>query len=136
MEANFQALSVVLKKYSGIFTELVFDMLYPLPGSHSFDYLRTPGAARNVANRLGLNVNDSYLEQMYPKYASSDVPDQNELIRDFMKACCPDITMEIGLTYVKKTEQLLEHYKIATELGYHPIQRSPQVLDIVLPISK
>lgn len=115
LETNFKMLQFVLERYRPIFAEIEFDLLDPLPGSHSFEYLRVPGLARQKAENLGLNVNDALLETMNEKYGASDLINHGELIEDFVEACCPDITMDLALSYLKKTERLLDRYDIACE---------------------
>ena len=113
MEDNYQALQRLLKKYAHLFMELDFELLDPIPGSLAFDYLRRPGMARARANQLGLNVNDRYLETLHEKYRDEDEFEVEELVKDFILGCCPDITVELAYDYLRKTERLAAEVGIA-----------------------
>jgi hypothetical protein len=115
MEANFRLMRQIIKNYSHLFVELDFELLCPVPGSLSFDYLRKPGNAQARANELGLEVNNHYLETIISKYQDEDVFDPEEMVQDFILGCCPDITVEFAYDYLRKTRELVEEYKIVYE---------------------
>ena len=107
METNYRTMRRVLTEYPQLFMELDFELLCPIPGSLAFDYLRLPGMARKRADALGLNVNDRQLEMLHSKYRGKDDLDPQELARDFVLGCCPDITLDIAYEYLDKTRQLV-----------------------------
>ena len=106
MEVNFRMMERVLHEYSPLFMELDFELLGPIPGSLAFDYLRRPGMARARANALGLNVNDAHLALLHEKYRGQDELEPEELIRDFILGCCPDITVELAYDYLRRIRRL------------------------------
>ena len=113
LETNFQTMRGVIAQYAHLFMELDFELLGPIPGSLAFDYLRRPGAARARADVLGLNVDDRVLEAMHLKYADADDLDPVELTDDFVRACCPDITVEMAHDYLRKVRELMKEQGIA-----------------------
>lgn len=106
LETNFRMMERVLRDYGPLFMELDFELLGPIPGSLAYDYLRRPGMARARANALGVNVNDSYLKTLHEKYRDQDELEPEELIRDFILGCCPDITIELAYEYLRRIRQL------------------------------
>jgi hypothetical protein len=106
-ETNFRTLQRVVRQYPNLFMELDFELLGPLPGSLSYDYLRRPGMARARADELGLNVDDGYLEMLHRKYADEDELVPEELLQDFVRGCCPDITVEMAYEYLRKIRQFV-----------------------------
>jgi anaerobic magnesium-protoporphyrin IX monomethyl ester cyclase len=113
LKTNYQMMERVIRQYSHLFMELDFELLCPIPGSLAFDYLRRPGMARARADALGLNVNDRYLEMLHAKYRDKDDLDPQELISDFIRGCCPDITVEMAYEYLRKIRQFAEEEGIA-----------------------
>ena len=113
MEDNYRVMERVIRQYAHLFMELNFDLLSPIPGSLAFDYLRRPGMARARADVLGLNVNDAYLEQMHSKYQDMDILDPEDLIRDFILGCCPDISLDLAYEYLRRVRQLALEQGIA-----------------------
>ena len=113
METNYQMMRQVLTQYPRLFMELDFELLCPIPGSLAFDYLRRPGMARARADVLGLNVDDRELEALHTKYRDKDDPDPQELARDFIRGCCPDITVDMAHDYLQKTRQVARDEGIA-----------------------
>jgi len=113
LENNYQMMREIIRQYPRLFTELDFELLCPIPGSLAFDYLRKPGIARARADVLGLNVDDEYLEQVHVKYAGQDQFDPQELTRDFIRGCCPDITVDLAYEYLHKIERLVVEEGIA-----------------------
>jgi len=121
LEANFQTMRQVLQQYPRMFVELDFELLCPIPGSLAFDYLRRPGMARARADALRVNVDDHRLEILHEKYAGQDELDPQELANDFIRGCCPDITVELAHEYLDRVRQLVidegvayDCYNIAT----------------------
>jgi hypothetical protein len=106
LEINYRMMREIIQQYPGLFMELDFELLCPIPGSLAFDYLRRPGMARARANELGLNVNDRYLELLHSKYRGEDDLDPQELTSDFILGCCPDITVEMAHEYLRRIRQL------------------------------
>ncbi len=106
LETNFQTMSRIVRQYRGLFMELDFELLCPIPGSLAFDYLRRPGLARAKADTLGVNVNERYLELLHAKYRDRDDVEPQELASDFILGCCPDITVELAHEYLHKIRQL------------------------------
>ncbi len=106
LETNYRMMREIITRYPRLFMELDFELLCPIPGSLAFDYLRRPGMARARADALGLNVNDRELERLHAKYRGKDDLDPQELARDFVIGCCPDITVELAHEYLEKTRQL------------------------------
>ena len=99
---------------------LDFELLGPLPGSLSYDYLRRPGMARARADELGLNVNDRYLEMLHRKYLDEDELVPEELLQDFVRGCCPDITVEMAYGYLRKIRQFVADEHIAYDCSSIP----------------
>jgi anaerobic magnesium-protoporphyrin IX monomethyl ester cyclase len=113
MEANFQILDDCLQRYAGTFMEITVNFLYPNPGSLAFDYLRTPASAREAAAKLGLEVDYEYLLSARGKYADEDMIDTDELLHDFVRGCCPAITMEQALDYRRRVMDLISDHGVA-----------------------
>jgi hypothetical protein len=107
LETNYRMLQHLIRQYPNMFMELDFELLSPIPGSLAFDYLRRPGMARARANVLGLNVNDRRLEVLHEKYRGQDELDPQELTRDFILGCCPDITVEMAYDYLHRIRKLV-----------------------------
>ncbi len=113
LETNYRMMERLIRQYSHLFMELDFELLSPIPGSLAFEYLRRPGMARARADALGLNVDDRYLEMMHSKYRDEDLLDPEELTRDFILGCCPDITVELAHEYLRRIRQLMAEEGIA-----------------------
>jgi hypothetical protein len=113
LETNYRMMRQIIRQYPRLFMELDFELLCPIPGSLAFDYLRRPGMARARADALGLNVNDRQLEMLHTKYRGKDDPDPQELTRDFILGCCPDITVEMAHDYLRKIRELVVEEGIA-----------------------
>jgi hypothetical protein len=113
LETNYRVMRQIIRQYPRLFMELDFELLCPIPGSLAFDYLRRPGMARARADALGLNVNDRQLEMLHTKYRGKDDPDPQELTRDFILGCCPDITVEMAHDYLRKIRELVVEEGIA-----------------------
>ena len=113
LETNYRMMRQVIRQYPRLFMELDFELLCPVPGSLAFDYLRQPGMARARADVLGLNVNDRYLDVLHAKYRGQDELDPQELTRDFILGCCPDITVEMAHEYLHRVRQLVVEEGIA-----------------------
>ena len=112
-ESNYQTMARIIKQYHGLFIELDFELLCPIPGSLAFDYFRLPGKARARADTLGLNVNDRYLDVLHSKYRDKDDLDPQELANDFILGCCPDISVDMAHEYLHKIRQLAVDEAIA-----------------------
>jgi hypothetical protein len=113
METNYRMMCEIIRRYPRLFMELDFELLCPIPGSLAFDYLRRPGMARARADVLGVNVNDVQLELLHEKYRGNDDLDVQELTRDFIRGCCPDITVELAHEYLHKVRQVAVEEGIA-----------------------
>ena len=122
METNYQMMGSIIKQYAHLFMELDFELLCPIPGSLAFDYLRRPGMARARADALGLNVDDSVLEMLHVKYRDKDDLEPEELISDFIRGCCPDITVEMAYEYLRRIRQLATEEGIAYDCSSVPRQ--------------
>ena len=107
LETNYRMMRQIVRQYPRLFMELDFELLCPIPGSLAFDYLRRPGMARARADALGLNVDDRSLEELHSKYRGKDELDPQELTRDFILGCCPDITVEMAHEYLHRIRQLV-----------------------------
>ena len=113
LETNYRMMRQVIRQYPRLFMELDFELLCPIPGSLAFDYLRQPGMARARADALGLNVDDRHLAVLHEKYRGQDELDAQELTRDFILGCCPDITVEMAHEYLHRVRQLVVEEGIA-----------------------
>ena len=112
LEANFQMMREIMAQYPNLFVELDFEMLCPIPGSLAFEYLRQPDTARARAKTLGVNVNDACLEALSSKYRGKDDLDPQELAHDFVRGCCPDITVDLAHEYLGKIRQFAVEQRI------------------------
>ena len=54
-----------------------------------------------------MNVDDRSLEELHSKYRGKDELDPQELTRDFILGCCPDITVEMAHEYLHRIRQLV-----------------------------
>jgi hypothetical protein len=126
MEENFRAMEVALEKFAPIIRDVTFDILDPIPGSHAFEYLRVPGFARQRANELGLEVDDEYLATMYEKYRNSDVPDNDGILEDFHRGCCPALPMDQIVEYLQRTWKVLERCKLSSAIAPTTIKSATQ----------
>jgi anaerobic magnesium-protoporphyrin IX monomethyl ester cyclase len=113
LETNYRMMRQIITQYPHLFMELDFELLCPIPGSLAFDYLRRPGMARARADALGLNVDDRQLELLHAKYRGEDQLDPQELANDFIRGCCPDISVEMARDYLHRTRQLVLEEGIA-----------------------
>ena len=113
LEENYEMMRRVITQYPRLFAEIDFELLGPIPGSLAFNYLRRPGAARARADELGLNVDDAVLEALHRKYRGVDDLDSQELTHDFVRGCCPDITVEMADDYLRKVQALMVEVGIA-----------------------
>jgi radical SAM superfamily enzyme YgiQ (UPF0313 family) len=112
METNFEILDDCLQRYARTFMEITVNFLYPNPGSLAFDYLRTPASARDAAAKLGLEVDYEYLLSVRGKYADEDLIDTDELLDDFVRGCCPAITMEQALDHRRRVMELITDHGV------------------------
>ena len=122
LETNYQMMARIIRQYAHLFMELDFELLCPIPGSLAFDYLRRPGMARARADALGLNVNDSFLKTLHVKYHDKDDLEPEELISDFIRGCCPDITVEMAYEYLRRIRQLATEEGITYDCSSVPRQ--------------
>jgi anaerobic magnesium-protoporphyrin IX monomethyl ester cyclase len=113
LETNYRVMRQVILKYPRLFMEIDFELLCPIPGSLAFDYLRRPGMARARADALGLDVDDIQLARLNEKYRGKDDLDPQELTRDFIVGCCPDITVEMAHDYLRRIRELVDEVGIA-----------------------
>ena len=56
---------------------------------------------------------DRQLQVLHAKYRGKDDLDPQELARDFILGCCPEITVEMAHEYLHKTRQLVLEQGIA-----------------------
>jgi len=117
MDRNYDVLEQFIGRHSRVFSELLPDLLHPLPGSHAYEYLCTPGAAQSAADTLGLKIDNRYLAGIHDKYIGSDCPDPAEILQDFMRGCCPDISMDQAMHFIGKIQDLQARYGIVSEIG-------------------
>lgn len=115
MESNYQILRSMVESRRHLFIEIGFELLCPLPGSHSFEEMRNPKLARAHADSLGLQVNDRYLESVHSRYRGEDLFDAEDLVQDFIKGCCPGISLELAYEYLGKYRELVEQHEITWE---------------------
>ncbi|HEV7369689.1 hypothetical protein [Arenibaculum sp.] len=117
MQENYQNLEILVSENHKTFAALDFGPLCPIPGSQSFRYLVDPNFAQEKAKKYGLRVNYEYLNFTKEKYENCDLFDNNELIDDFMKGCCPDINQEILERYMEKISDLARRHGIVVGGG-------------------
>ncbi|MGA2289535.1 B12-binding domain-containing radical SAM protein [Bradyrhizobium sp.] len=112
METNFEILRQCLTRHARTFAEITVNLLYPNPGSLAFDYLRTPASALQAATRLGLEVDYDHLLSVRDKYAEEDMIDTDELLCDFMRGCCPAISMDQAIDYRRRVMELVNDHGV------------------------
>jgi len=117
MEDNFQNLRSLVNQFPENFAALDFGPLCPIPGSHSFRYLHDPEFASQKAKQFGLRIDRAYLESIAPKYLIADCLEMDELISDFVRGCCPDISLKLVHEYVAKTAELAKGHGIVVGGG-------------------
>jgi len=117
MQENYKTLEVMVENHPDVFAALDFGPLCPLPGSQSFRYLQEPDFAEECASRHGLQVDRAYLESIKDNYIGTDLFGMNDLIGDFIRGCCPDISPELLDQYIAKTTALAEKHGIVVGGG-------------------
>lgn len=117
MEGNFQTIKSQVEKHPHAFAALDFGPLCPIPGSQSFQYLLNPDLAEEKASRFGLSVNKSYLKEMRDKYTGQDVMDISELIQDFVRGCCPKISMDLVNEHIQRITDIATSHEIVVGGG-------------------
>lgn len=117
MAENHAVLTEMVESHPGTFAALDFGPLCPIPGSQSFRYLTHPEHAEQRATEHGLRVDREFLESRKDFYRSHDDFDEDEMIEDFVRGCCPDITMDLVDQYMTATEELADRHGIVTRIG-------------------
>ncbi|MEO3777514.1 cobalamin-dependent protein [Micromonospora sp. B11E3] len=117
MAENHAMLTELVDNYPKTFAALDFGPLCPIPGSQSFRYLTHPEHAEQRAAEHGLRVDREFLESRKDFYRSNDDFDEDEMIEDFVRGCCPDITMDLVHEYLAATEDLANRHGIVTRVG-------------------
>ncbi|MET9914815.1 cobalamin-dependent protein [Streptomyces sp. NPDC006476] len=112
MAANHAALTRIVEDHPKTFAALDFGPLCPIPGSQSYRYLTHPEYAQTRAGEFGLRVDRDYLESRKDFYRTADELDMDEMIRDFVAGCCPDITMDLVDEYIDKMGALATTHDI------------------------
>ena len=117
MEGNFQTVKRQVEKHPNAFAALDFGPLCPIPGSQAFQYLLNPDLAEEKASRFELSVNKSYLTEMRDKYIGQDMMDIGELIQDFVRGCCPKISMELVNEHIQRITDIATSHGIVVGGG-------------------
>lgn len=117
LEANFVQLEEMVSRHPKTFAALDFGPLCPIPGSQSFHYLTDPSYAERKATAYGLRVDRAYLESVKGKYIDGDAFDMDELVDDFTRGCCPDITPALLSEYLRRIEDLATRHSIVVGGG-------------------
>ncbi|MFG3656661.1 cobalamin-dependent protein [Streptomyces sp. NPDC047706] len=112
MAENHAKLTEIVDNHPKTFAALDFGPLCPIPGSQSFRYLTHPEFAEQRAAEHGLRVDRDFLESRKDFYRSSDDFDMDEMIADFVRGCCPDITMDLVHEYLAAMEDLANRHGI------------------------
>ncbi|WP_155370052.1 B12-binding domain-containing radical SAM protein [Catellatospora vulcania] len=112
MAENLAVLTRIVESHPKTFAALDFGPLCPIPGSQSFRYLTHPEHAESRAKEFGLRVDRDYLESVKEKYRTGDLFDMDELIKDFIRGCCPDITTDAVDEHVDQISALANKYEI------------------------
>jgi hypothetical protein len=108
LEQNFGVLRALVEQHGHLFTELDFELFCPIPGSLSFEYLINPEAAMARARELGCPVSARALERLAAKYNGEDTMDPDQLIAEFIDVFCPDLSLELAMSYAQKLQQLAD----------------------------
>ena len=117
LQTNYLALETSVARYPKAFAALDFGPLCPIPGSLSFEYFRKPSFAEERATSFGLKVNRDYLESVSARYKTDDLFVMDELVKDFVVGCCPDINMDDVNEYLAKTTKLAQKHGIVVGGG-------------------
>jgi hypothetical protein len=112
MAENYRVLVDIVDNYPRSFAALDFLPLCPIPGSQSFRYLTHPEYAEARAAQFGLSVDRAYLESRKMFYQEADEFDMNELINDFTRGCCPDVTNGLVDDYSARIAELADRHGI------------------------
>jgi hypothetical protein len=112
MEENYRTLEEIVSRYHSTFAALDFAPLCPIPGSLAFRYLTDPDFAKARAEKFGLSVDIPYLESVRHKYRDQDLFDMDELKDDFIRGCCPKITIKYVDDYLERIKILTEKFSI------------------------
>jgi hypothetical protein len=117
MEANFAQLEKIVSEHHRMFAALDFGPLCPIPGSQSFQYFVNPDYAQERARKYGLNVDYNYLMTVRHKYMSGDIFEHDDMIQDFLRGCCPDISNGVLNDYMGRIARLAEQHDIVVGGG-------------------
>lgn len=117
MRENFIQLEKVVSEHHALFAALDFGPLCPIPGSQSFHYFVNPDYARERARKYNLNINHDYLLSVQDKYRFGDIFDNDDMIQDFMKGCCPDIDDGVLKDYMARITDLAVRHDIVVGGG-------------------
>ncbi len=117
MDMNLARLEEIVEAHPRTFAALDFGPLCPIPGSQSFSYLTNPEHAETRADSFGLRVDRDYLESRKNFYQNEDEFDMDELIHDFTRGCCPDISPDMVDHHIDRITALANKYDIVVGGG-------------------
>lgn len=112
LDENYRNLEEIISLYPSTFAALDFGPLCPIPGSLTFHYLINPDFAKTRAAKFGLHVDTDYLESVKHKYIDQDIFDMDELVDDFIRGCCPKITIKQVDEHMERIRALAEKHSI------------------------
>ena len=112
MQENYETLASMVSDHPQTFAALDFGPLCPIPGSQSFRYLTHPDYAQARADKFHLRIDRDYLEANKEKYSGTDDFNMGELITDFVRGCCPDISQGTLDEYSGRLAKLCNKYGI------------------------
>ncbi len=112
MDENYRNIEEIVSRYPSTFAALDFGPLCPIPGSMSFRYLTDPQFAKKRAEGFGLSVDVAYLESVRNRYLNQDAIDTDELVEDFIRGCCPKITIKHVDDHMERMRRLAEKFSI------------------------
>lgn len=117
MAENYATLADVVEGNPAMFAALDFGPLCPIPGSMSYRYLTHPEYAEDRARQFGLRVDRKYLDSRSDFYLHADELDMDEMVRDFILGCCPEISPGLVDEYIDKTTHLAVRHGIVVGGG-------------------
>lgn len=112
MQENYETLAAMVSEHPRTFAALDFGPLCPIPGSQSFKYLTHPDHAQARADKFHLRIDRDYLEANKGKYIGTDDFNMGEVVADFIKGCCPEISQVTLDEYSGRLATLCNKYGI------------------------
>jgi anaerobic magnesium-protoporphyrin IX monomethyl ester cyclase len=112
LDKSLNEIANFLQRYSSSLVQFDFAILIPMPGSLAFDCLVMPDIATQRARELGVDIDHDYLRVTSNKYRKQTVFNDEELRRDFVKACSPHVTYELLIEHMKKLRDLVGRYEL------------------------